>query len=261
MSPTIANPLSIQPSEFVRVINRGTERLTLSYHSRKYTIPPQHEGFVPFEAFAIMFGDPRSTTGGTYFKPDHYETPIGIPPRGDILHRLYVLYGVGDTPEKLLETMPSIEAYTMEGDRITLVAEDPECELPTMPLDLQDASPDIQTRLAQLERELAVYRKLASRSPTNVVAESEEASADASEIKEDGAEDEVGTGAEGTVTTPVGPPAPPLDTTPANVALTPEDLLAQQGPQQAGPFAGSSAQEPPTPTSTPSAASRRRQQS
>lgn len=189
--------MAFDVQEFVRVENLDDKPLTLGFHNRRYVIKPGSDGFVPLEAVCIMFGDPRSQLHGVRFTPDEGGEAIGIPPRQEIINRLELLWGhlganTADEIEKhghvltLRERMPNVKVYTTDGTELTLPADDPNCQEPSMPLSVTVASDDLSVRMAQLERQLSALRAMSDRAEAQVVAETEEPSALESDIKEDG---------------------------------------------------------------------------
>lgn len=112
--------------DILRVKNLSdTHTISMAWDSRQYAVPPGGEGFIPFEAVKLYFGDPRSTEK---IQSLHTETGVVsfIPDRATEVRRLNTLYGAPFGDESIVRgDVPSAEIHTLEGERITTVIEDP----------------------------------------------------------------------------------------------------------------------------------------
>lgn len=210
------------PTEWVRVLNKESTPITLGYHNRRYTIDPGTDGFVPFEAMCISFGDPRSFVNGVAYKEPGSDETIGIPPREEIIARLGALYGLevngaySTDPAYILAHMPQVEIYTQKGERITQVCEDPNCEKDILPIAVDNRySTDFRQREARLEQELAAIKAMLNRQQTQINSQPGVEPDSPEDILEDG----VGGASSYMSATPTGPPTKP-EPSPLRVSTT-----------------------------------------
>lgn len=106
------------------LVNKGSDPFTIEYAMQKYIIPANGSlekgnfAVVPYHAFVLYCGDPRS-----------YDVPGDDKQRyrSDEWKRLRCRYGVyDDVSPSTLQQIPKLEAYTIHGDRVLTVLEDPE---------------------------------------------------------------------------------------------------------------------------------------
>ena len=119
--------------EIVRVVNKSTRIFRGMWDSIDYVIPAGGEEYLPFEAMKLFFGDPRSGTKTVSLK-DTRGIVSFIADRQAEVRRLRLLYnhGFGDFTGKEpreevfdLRRIPDIEVYTLKGERIMTVLDDP----------------------------------------------------------------------------------------------------------------------------------------
>lgn len=107
------------------LVNHGPVPFTIEYSMQKYILPANgslqhgHYAVVPYHAFVLYCGDPRS-----------FDVPGDDRQRyrSDEWKRLRCRYGVYDdvTDGTLNSNIPQLAAYTVHGDRVLTVLEDPE---------------------------------------------------------------------------------------------------------------------------------------
>lgn len=130
--------------EMVRLVNKGTEPFTDIYDNVRYTIAAGSEGFAPWEAMILWFGDPRARDADDRHKD-----------RTDEYERLRQKYGVYHEDGKFAEVVPHIEVYSLDGQRITTVAEDPEGVPSNISIPATPTNPaETVAKLAAMEKRL-----------------------------------------------------------------------------------------------------------
>jgi len=147
--PTESEILNIALSDQVRVKNlnhllpeghwQHNKPVVLQWNSRTWTVPVGGETHgVPFEAIKKDFGDPRSTDRVVAVRDNPNAPPEFIPDRLTEVRRLQQLYQntvirfreyvPGDRSfleEGITDRAPKVEIYTLAGDRIYTVLDDP----------------------------------------------------------------------------------------------------------------------------------------
>lgn len=126
---------TLSPGDFLLVKNNSDKKLSLGWNSRDYSIDPGNQQPVPMEAVVNAFGDPRSSDvvrtvrfGG----PD--SPPAFIADRESEVRRLRCRWGILDGPENTFENaegevkVPEVEVYTLDGERVNTVIDDPSGE-------------------------------------------------------------------------------------------------------------------------------------
>lgn len=101
------------PFRIVRVRNVGDKPFNGKFSNQLYTILPDSEAFVPWDAMALWMGNPDVRDVGRNRD------------RTDLYRRLRVRYGVYEHEDRLVN-LPKLEAYDIDGRRITTVLDDPE---------------------------------------------------------------------------------------------------------------------------------------
>lgn len=100
--------------QIVRVKNVGTERFSDMSNSQPTMIEPGGETLVSMDAVTLWLGDPdsRDFDARRTFRTDEFE-------------RLLTRYGVYQNEHMWEQIRPKLEVYTLEGQRILTVADDP----------------------------------------------------------------------------------------------------------------------------------------
>lgn len=151
-----------QTYQMVRLVNKGDKDFTDGFASQTYTIKAHSEGFVPFDAACLWFGH-----------PDAYDVSPRQRARTDMYRRLRQRYGAFDTVEKKgnddvpvsgdemwERNRPRVEVYSLEGDQIITVIDDPEGTNVTAADQTQAEQAGLLGRLEALEREGEILRGL-----------------------------------------------------------------------------------------------------
>lgn len=124
--------------DMVRLVNLEDRPLKLAWNNQVYTLAPKGEGFVPFDLAKLYFGDPRSLETVTRIRDERGHDMI-VADRAAEVRRLqgywqsstikFREYIPGDTSyldeEGISDLMPAVEVYTLAGERILMVADDP----------------------------------------------------------------------------------------------------------------------------------------
>ena len=103
--------------ELARVLNKHSKPFKAKYDNQTYLIKPNSETIVPLDAVCLWMGNPSSV--------DYDEKRRD---RSDEYRRLRAKYGVYEHDDRMEENLPRLEAYTLDGERIWTVLEDPEGE-------------------------------------------------------------------------------------------------------------------------------------
>ncbi len=123
-------------SETVRVRNTGTEVFTGRYDGQVFPIHPGSEHFVPFVAACLWFGHPDAmdVDARNKYRTDEVErlrTKYGIYEATAMMN----VPGIADTPghpwandtrDAFLVLTPDVEVYTLAGQKLIMVIDDPE---------------------------------------------------------------------------------------------------------------------------------------
>lgn len=103
--------------DMMRVVNVGDKDFTDSWDGNKFSIPAGSEKFIPFDAIEVWLGH-----------PDAMDTSENNRVRLAEYTRLRVRYGAYEFDDRWEENKPHLEVYTLDGERITTVIDDPEGE-------------------------------------------------------------------------------------------------------------------------------------
>lgn len=102
------------PLRIVRAVNPSDKPFKDMCDSQPYLIPAGSESLIPYEAAVLWFGN-----------PDTIDIDARRRDRTDEYMRVRVRYGVYEH-EHLIGQIPAIEIFTLEGDKIHMVKDDPE---------------------------------------------------------------------------------------------------------------------------------------
>lgn len=115
--------MSFASGDFVKVLNRGDKAVRLAWDNRPYDAAPEKETIVPVEAAIHALGDPRS---GPLMRSSSSNGRVEwVPDRQTEIRRLKAWYSNQDGDESQVFNAPTIEVYTLDGERLTTVLEDP----------------------------------------------------------------------------------------------------------------------------------------
>lgn len=102
------------PLRICRAVNEGTIPFKDACDSQVYLINPGSESLIPFDAAVLWFGN-----------PDTIDIDARRRDRTDEYARIRVRYGIYEHEDRLGQ-MPQVMVYTLEGDKINMVKDDPE---------------------------------------------------------------------------------------------------------------------------------------
>lgn len=102
------------PLRIVRAVNPGTRPFRDMCDSQDYKIDPGSETLIPFDAAILWFGN-----------PDTLDIDARRRDRTDEYARVRVRYGIYEHEHRLSE-MPEVEIFTLDGERIFMVKDDPD---------------------------------------------------------------------------------------------------------------------------------------
>lgn len=182
--------LQITLGDQVIVKNVGDFPLEWFWGNRRFVLQSAKESQVSFDLMKKECGDPRSSERAASIK-DEFNGLMTIPPRGDEVNRLLVLHSPtlkpGDPPfpayvpgdrtkfvegEPFTDRAPRVEVYTLDGQRIYTVLDDPYGDHvvaanPTRS-DMEFTQATLRT-LAEENREMkAMLKKLTARLDVNL---------------------------------------------------------------------------------------------
>jgi hypothetical protein len=104
--------------QFVKIKNVGTEVWDDNQKGNPYTIQPGSEFVVPWGTMCVWLGDPEARDAG--------KNPV----RQEEVTRITLRYGcqsglAGDNRANWEDAIPKLEAYTLDGERLITVCDDP----------------------------------------------------------------------------------------------------------------------------------------
>lgn len=156
-------PIVLGDGDLVKVVNNDPSRpFTVQWSSRKWKLEPEKPVLIPFEAYALWFGDPRSSDVVTNVRSNDVVTMI--PDRESEQRRLAVKYG---DPGDGSGAYPNVTAWAIssggdgEEQQITGVLDDPDAESVALaaPPTVNEAD-SARKRVDALEQQLAELRQL-----------------------------------------------------------------------------------------------------
>lgn len=164
----------------VRCKNVGDKPFKDGYANVTYVLPPNKDVFVPYDAAVLWFGN-----------PDVFDVSARQRGRTDFYHRLRLRYGAFDdhriladgsevrfTADELWEeNKPQVEVYTLEGERLHTIIDDPEGTNVDPAQTNPGEAQGILARMGQLEAELGLLRQAQA---------AQTATADEVEVDDDG---------------------------------------------------------------------------
>lgn len=131
--------------------------LALVWNARRYEIPVNGSQFVPFEAMANAFGDPRSTENMSSYRDEAGNVGF-IVDRATELRRLRTLYDNQFGNESEVKWAPEATVEDLEGNPIRTVLDDPQGEAVTP---VTTTALDRDQLLAQVQRQQRMIELLA----------------------------------------------------------------------------------------------------
>lgn len=137
--------MAVELGDFVRVVNKDSISIRLTWAGRRYEADPGQEVMAPFEAVMKDLGDPRATEAVRSVSSDNGTVQF-ISDRLTEKRRLELLYHVVPPPK--------VEVFTMSGDRIWTVAEDPDGEHVTPTVITVSQSSSDKQRIQRLESQV-----------------------------------------------------------------------------------------------------------
>ena len=118
-------PALVDLGDMVRVVNLEQYDLFWSWDSRRTIIKSGDSAFVLFDCAKVYVGDPRSGERVRSMKNEQGLVQF-IPDRATETRRLKILYNDNRmADEAVINGYPDVEVYTMTGERITTVLDDP----------------------------------------------------------------------------------------------------------------------------------------
>lgn len=136
---------SVQVTNLAR--EAGGKDFKDKYDGEVYIIKTGGSAFVPWEAACRWLGDPN-LVDDTNDKSRRNE-----------YNRLSVKYGVYENEELWEANRPTISVYSMDGDRITMLLDDPEGDEILVAEQTIRESQQMEDRLQQMEREMVALRR------------------------------------------------------------------------------------------------------
>lgn len=154
----------VSHEDFVRVKNVGTAPLNVGYDGRRWTLKPgaAKDTVMPAAAAFLWFGDPRS--GGTsQTVRDEKGILCIVPDRLSEVRRLRAKYGGSTGDEATFDDVkiPSVEVYDLDGDRLTMVIDDPQGNSVLQATSTVAERDDLLALVQRQQRQLEQLMKLA----------------------------------------------------------------------------------------------------
>lgn len=177
----------VRADDILRVVNRDDYAHVVKWNSRKYTLQPGRDIFIPGACVFTWFGDPRATARYQSLV-DEEGIPQFIPDRPTEIRRLRIKYGAGiDGDEYSFDGVntPNVEVWTADGDRVWTVLDDPSGDhVSPSPATVADEG-SMRALLASQQRQIELLREAVGLQET-----AEAAAANELELPQDGSEAE-----------------------------------------------------------------------
>lgn len=143
--------------QLAKVVNKHSEPFRGKYDNQQYLIAPGSETVVPMDAVRNWLGN-----------PDAADLDDKRRDRTEEFRRIRAKYGVYEYDERMEENFPRLEVYTLEGERIYTVIDDPEGK--NVARNIRDAQPqDVNAQVAMLQQQInaltALIQSQGGRSP------------------------------------------------------------------------------------------------
>lgn len=133
--------------QIIRLYNPTDEEWRGKFDSQVYVVPPGGESMAPYPALVCWFGNPAT-----------HNADKRNPERRKEFERLRAKYGVHEHLELWEKQRPHIECYTIDGQRIPTVVDDPEGVTVSAATMAQDENQMLSARIAALENEIMALR-------------------------------------------------------------------------------------------------------
>lgn len=163
----------LMDGDMLRVENHSKQPIELAWNRKRWVVAVGGQQFVLFEAIVNVLGDPRST----YEQNQHYDDGNGnrgmIQDRYSELTRLMARYGIREerlrtfvSPETgvelpgLLDVVPDLRVYTLDGTPIIFPAHDPDrLPYPVTNVGKKALNADVARQLQQQQAEIDALRE------------------------------------------------------------------------------------------------------
>lgn len=132
----------------VRVRNIGDTDVIFKWNKARYRIPPGADIPVPWPAMVRHMGDPRTIDLPNSNNPRDKQRTYEF-------QRLANKYGVYSKHQRWNERIPKLEAYTLDGERIITVLDDPFGTQNTPETLAAEASMQNETIIRQMQQQIA----------------------------------------------------------------------------------------------------------
>lgn len=148
----------IAPGGACKVINQEDVTHTIGWDNIEYLLPPHEEVVVSADAVINAFGDPRS-------KDEMYSVTMAngvtgwVPDRPSEVRRLRSKWGNHDGPEDTV-IAPTVEVFTLTGEKVTTVIDDPKGETVNPALITQANERHLQDIVKQQQAQLDELMRL-----------------------------------------------------------------------------------------------------
>lgn len=154
-------PTLAPETDIFRVVNRGDAPLRIAWNQVDYVLQPSEDTFVPAAACFCWFGDPRAATN-VKSTTDPSGRVSWIPDRPTEVRRLRIKYSsplVGDETNFDGVAIPDVEVYTVNGERITTVLQDPQGSTVIPASTTVQSDAELRALVAKQQRELESMRR------------------------------------------------------------------------------------------------------
>lgn len=136
----------------VKVVNNGDKDLRVDYANKRWDIAAHGERTLPYHCMVMLCGDPRA-----FDVPNDPRQRY----RTEEWQRLRVRYGIYEHMHLVDEMLPKLAVYSLQGNPITTVLDDPEGDADTVQSmnesefeRLQKANVQMQKQMEQISRRL-----------------------------------------------------------------------------------------------------------
>lgn len=130
--------------KIVRVRNMGSTPFKFKFDNEPYVVAPSSESLVPYGAMVLVAGNPDARN-------------LNSRQRNRLLEftRLRTKYGAYEDDGKWEKNRPAIEFYTMDGDRIWTVLDDPDGERVNPNLADEQSNATLTAQLSSLQAQMS----------------------------------------------------------------------------------------------------------
>jgi hypothetical protein len=113
--------------DFLQVTNDDVKTWDFRWSRKHYVVPPNEQGFVPFEALVNSLGDPRSMENQIVKYSDGDGNKGIVMDRYNEITRLFAMYSVqNENLDELVDKAPKVTVRTLHGQMVRFPTQKPD---------------------------------------------------------------------------------------------------------------------------------------